>query len=176
MSTLQPVIHVLQHSSDENVMEQFFEHESLIWIDWREDEGDIIQYFNDQLPESDQITCEIIDIDKPRGVDIVLSSHDRKLTIPFADDRTDRDSAIRAMQDMIAPRYQIRWFMESLGNDTLAYLLLSTEQWAELEKQFGKEKLEFHFQPITSESVMFSLDMDEVFGLIETRQKARTSE
>ncbi|MBB6019072.1 hypothetical protein HNR77_000129 [Paenibacillus sp. JGP012] len=106
----------------------------------------------------------------------MLSSHDHKLTIPFADDRTDRDSAIRAMQEMIGPRYQIRWFMESLGNDTLAFLLLSTEQWAELEKQFGKEKLEFHFQPITSESVMFSLDMDEVFGLIETRQKVRTSE
>jgi hypothetical protein len=176
MSTLQPIIHVLRHSSDEDVVEQFFEHELLIWIDWREDEGDIIQYFNDRLPESDQIKCEIIDIDKPRGVDIVLSSNDQKLKIPFADDRTDRDSAIRAMQEMIAPRYQIRWFMESLGNDTLAYLLLSTVQWTELEKQFGKEKLEFHFQPITSESIMFSLDMDEVFTLVETRQKARTSE
>ena len=70
---------------------------------------------------------------------MVLSSNDRKLTIPFADDRTDRDSAIRAMQVMLAPRYQIRWFMESLGNDTLAYLLLSTEQWAEIENQFGKK-------------------------------------
>ena len=176
MSTLQPIIHVLQHSADEDVVEQFFEHEPLIWIDWREDEGDIIQYFNGQLPESDQIKCEIIDIDKPRGVDIVLSSNDRKHTIPFADDRTDRDSAIRAMQEMIAPRYQIRWFMESLGNDTLAYLLLSTEQWTELENQFSKEKLEFYFQPVTNESNMFSLDMDEVFTLIETRQKARTSE
>nr|WP_154983055.1 hypothetical protein [Paenibacillus xylanexedens] len=77
---------------------------------------------------------------------------------------------------MIAPRYQIRWFMESLGNDTLAYLLLSTEQWTELENQFSKEKLEFYFQPVTNESNMFSLDMDEVFTLIETRQKARTSE
>lgn len=176
MSTLQPIIHVLQHSSDEDVMEQFFEYKSLIWIDWREDEGDIIHYFNDQLPESHQIQCEIIEIDKPRGVDIVLSSGERTLTIPFADDRTDRDNAIRAMEEMIAPQYHIRWFMESLGSDTLAFLLLSTEQWTELEKQFGKEKLEFHFQPITSESIMFSLDMDEVFTLIETRQKARTSE
>ncbi len=51
MSTLQPIIHVLQHSSDD-VMKQFFEYESLIWIDWREDEGDIIHYFNGQLSES----------------------------------------------------------------------------------------------------------------------------
>lgn len=176
MSTLQPIIHVLKHSSDEDVIEQFFEYESLIWIDWREDEGDIIHYFNGQLPESHQIQCKIIQIDKPRGVDIVLSSDERTLTIPFADDWTDRDSAVRAMEEMIAPQYQIRWFMESLGSDTLAFLLLSTEQWMELEKQFGKEKLEFHFQPITSKSMMFSLDVDDVFKLIETRQKARTSE
>ncbi|KAA8784354.1 glutathione reductase [Paenibacillus amylolyticus] len=176
MSTLQPIIHVLQHSSDEDVIEQFFEYESLIWIDWREDEGDVIHYFNDQLPEPHQIQCKIIQIDKPRGVDIVLSSDERTLTIPFADDRTDRDSAVRAMEEMIAPQYQIRWFMESLGSDTLAFLLLSTEQWGELENQFGKEKLEFHFQPVTSESAMFSLDMDDVFTLVETRQKARTSE
>ncbi|RPK30001.1 hypothetical protein [Paenibacillus xylanexedens] len=106
----------------------------------------------------------------------MLSSDERTLTIPFADDRTDRDSAVRAMKEIIAPQYQIRWFMESLGSDTLAFLLLSTEQWTELEKQFGKEKLEFHFQPITCESMMFSLDVDDVFKIIETRQKARTSE
>ncbi|GBG07750.1 hypothetical protein PAT3040_02311 [Paenibacillus agaridevorans] len=176
MSTLQPIVHVLQHSSDEAVVEQFFENESLIWIDWREYEEDVIKYFNDQLPESHQIKYEMIEIDKPRGVDIVLSSGDRQLTIPFADDRTDRDSTIRAMQEMIAPRYQIRWFMESLGNDTLAFLLLSTEQWSELERQFGKDKLEFHFQPVTSESVMFYLDMDDVFDLIKIREQARTSE
>lgn len=176
MNKLQPIIHVLQHSSDEDIMEQFFDYEALIWIDWREDEGDIIQYFNDQLPESDRIKCDIIEIDKPRDIDIVLSSGDRKLTIPFADDQTDRDSAIRCMQEMIAPRYQIRWFMGSLGSDTLAFLLLSAEQWVELEKQFGKEKLEFHFQPITNESAMFSLDMDDVFTLIETRQKVYPSD
>ncbi|WP_270169821.1 hypothetical protein [Paenibacillus sp. SYP-B4298] len=176
MSTLQPIIHVLQHSSDEAVLEEFVEHESLIWVDWREDEEDVIQYFNNQLPEAHQIKCEMIEIDKPRGVDIVLSSADRKLTIPFADDKTDRDSAIRSMQEMIAPHYEIRWFMASLGSDTLAFLLLSTEQWAELERQFGKEKLEFHFQPITSDSVMFSLDMDDVFTLIKERQEAHASE
>lgn len=176
MHSLQPIIHVLQHSSDEAVVEQFFENESLIWIDWREYEEDVIHYFNNKLPESHQIKCEIIEINKPRSVDIVLRSSDCKLTIPFADDRTDRDSAIRAMQEMIAPHYQIRWFMDSLGSDTLAFLLLSTEQWSELERQFGKEKLEFHFQPVTSESVMFYLDVDNVFALIKKREQARTSE
>ena len=49
MSELQPIIQFLQHSSDDAVVEQFFEYESLIWIDWREDEEDLIQYFKPRM-------------------------------------------------------------------------------------------------------------------------------
>ncbi len=66
-------------------------------MDWREYEEDVIHYFNDQLPESDPIKYKIIEIDKPRGIAIVLRSDSRELTIPFAEDRTDRDKAIRSM-------------------------------------------------------------------------------
>lgn len=172
MGKLQSIIHFMQHATDEDVVEQLFENEMLIWIDWREYEEDVISYFNHHLPVGEQIKCEVINIDKPRGVDIVLSTDQHKLTIPFADERTDRDTSIRAMQEMVAPRYQIRWYMGSLGSDTLAFVLLPAEQWTELEERFGKEKVEFHFQPVTSESVMFDLDADEVFRTIRLREKA----
>lgn len=141
----------------------------LIWIDWREAEEDLIDYFNEQLSVSDQINCEIIEIDKPRGVDIVLSSQENSMTIPFADDVTDRDSAIRAMQEMLSPQYQIRWFMESLGNDTLAFALLPVVQWKELEQQFDKRKVDYYFQPVTNTSVMFEMGIDEVDLLMKSR-------
>jgi len=176
MSKQQAISHVLQNPADEAVVEQFFDNEEvLIWVDWREYEEDLISYFNQHLPEADQIHCEMINIDKPRGIDIVLSSTERKMTIPFAEEVTDRDSAIRAMQAMIAPAYQIRWYMESLGNDTLAFVLMQTEQWLEQEEQFGKEKVQFYFQPVTSESVMFSLDADDVFGQVEARANSLSS-
>ncbi|AVK86915.1 glutathione reductase [Lysinibacillus sp. B2A1] len=138
-------------------------------MDWREAEEDLIDYFNEQLPVSDQINCEIIEIDKPRGVDIVLSSQENSMTIPFADDVTDRDSAIRAMQEMLSPQYQIRWFMESLGNDTLAFALLPVVQWKELEQQFDKRKVDYYFQPVTNTSVMFEMGIDEVDLLMKSR-------
>jgi len=176
MSKQQAILHVLQHAADEAVVEQFLDNqEVLIWVDWREYEEDLISYFNQHLPEADQIHYEMINIDKPRGIDIVLSSSERKLVIPFAEEKTDRDSAIRAMQEMIAPAYQIRWYLESLGNDTLAFVLMQTAQWLELEEQFGKDKVEFYFQPVTNESVMFNLDADDVFAQVEARANSLSS-
>lgn len=168
MMKQQKIAHFLTHQ----VVEDIYDEENvLIWIDWREAEEDLIDYFNEQLPMSDRIDCEIIEIDKPRGVDITLSLKEKKLTIPFADDVTDRDSAIRAMQEMIAPHYQIRWFIESLGGDTLAFVLLPTAQWNELERQFGERKVHYYFHVIAKDSTMFQMDFDEVSALLEAREK-----
>lgn len=159
----------------EEVLEKLWEEDKLlVWIDWREYEEDIIDYFNEHLAEMAKIVCEMQEIDKPRGVDIVLTSKEKSMTVPFADDRTDRDSAIRAMQEIIAPYNQIRWFMESLGGDTLAFVLLSTEQWMELEQQFGKEKVQFYFQVITNDSVMFEMGMEEMDAKMQARDQARS--
>ncbi|MCT6924366.1 hypothetical protein [Metasolibacillus sp.] len=168
MMKQQKIAHFLTHQVAEDIYD---EENVLIWIDWREAEEDLIDYFNEQLPMSDRIDCEIIEIDKPRGVDITLSLKEKKLTIPFADDVTDRDSAIRAMQEMIAPHYQIRWFIESLGGDTLAFVLLPTAQWNELERQFGERKVHYYFHVITKDSTMFQMDFDEVSALIEARER-----
>ncbi|MEK5231292.1 hypothetical protein MHB42_05905 [Lysinibacillus sp. FSL K6-0232] len=170
LTNQQQVAQFLKHAIVEDIYEQF---NVLVWIDWREAEEDVIAYFNEQLPITDQIACKIAEIDKPRGVDIVLTSQEKMMTIPFADDRTDRDSAIRAMQDMLSPRYQIRWFMESLGDDTLAFVLLPARQWKELEQQFGKRKVDYYFQPVTNSSVMFELDIDEVMAYIQQRDTER---
>jgi len=166
MTNQQKIAEFLNNLTLEEIYDQ---SDLLIWIDWREAEEDLIDYFNEQLPEPDRIDCEIVEIDKPRGEDIILSSQEKKMTIPFADDVTDRDSAIRAMQEMLSPQYQIRWFMESLGNDTLAFALLPTVQWEELVQQFGKHKVDYYFQPITNTSVMFDMGIDEVDALMNLR-------
>lgn len=166
MTNQQKIAEFLNNLTLEEIYDQ---SNLLIWIDWREAEEDLIDYFNEQLPEPDRIDCEIVEIDKPRGVDIILSSQEKKMTIPFSDDVTDRDSAIRAMQEMLSPQYQIRWFMESLGNDTLAFALLPAVQWKELVQQFGKHKVDHYFKPVTNTSVMFDMGIDEVDALMNLR-------
>lgn len=67
----------------------------------------------------------------------------------------------------------VRWFVESLGNDTLGFTVLSGAEWANLEDEFGTDIVRYYFEPINLESNMFNLDMDEVFTLLELRENKR---
>ena len=52
---------------------------------------------------------------------------------------------LKTLNKIIQPEYEIRLFMESLGSDTLAFVPLSKEEWEELEKEFGEEKVNYYF-------------------------------
>ena len=76
-------------SPDEN-RDEFWESEDLVWIDWREDDESIIEYFNEKLPLEDNIQFECVEIEKERGIDIILKKDGSVEKIPYADDFTDR--------------------------------------------------------------------------------------
>ncbi|MGE7693912.1 hypothetical protein ACQKNC_07305 [Lysinibacillus sp. NPDC094177] len=151
--------------------ESFWDSEALIWVDWRDFDDSIVEYFNEYLLEEDKIKFELVENNKPRGVDIFLIKDEVKKAIPYGEERTDRDTTLKAIQGFIAPKYQIRWYMDSLGGDTLAFCVLPTEKWLQLEKEYGEEKVTYYFAPLSQDSVMFELDMDEVFDLLEKRKR-----
>lgn len=157
-------------SPNEN-RDEFWENDELIWIDWREYEESIIKYFNEKLPPEDQIEFECKESEKEREIDIVLEKNGVKIEIPYADEYTDRDTTLRSIEKYIEPKYQIRWYMDSLGSDTLAFCIGLTSDWNLIGEEFGKEKLDFYFKPIDEESIMFEMDINEVFDLIEKREK-----
>ena len=43
-----------------------------------------------------------------------------------------------------------------------------------MEQEFGAEKVAFYFAPVQADSVMFEMDMNEVFALLEQRGEAQT--
>lgn len=77
---------------------------------------------------------------------------------------------LKSIQEYVAPKYQIRWYMDSLGSDTLAFCIGLTAKWEQLEQEFGTEKVVYYFTPIHKDTVMFEMDMNEVFDLIEQRE------
>jgi len=151
-------------------MENFFNSRAITWIDWREYDEDIISYFNGLLPQEDIVDVEIKEIKLGRGIDIILKKGNKSLTIPYEDDRTDRDITIKTLNDFISPKYQIRVFMESIGDDTLAFTVLNSDEWKELENEFGKEKLEFFFTPVSQFKGIFNMSMKEVMKISKKRQ------
>lgn len=156
-------------AAPEENKDEFWESDALIWVDWRDFDESIIRYFNEKLPDEDKVLFECVKIEKARGVDILLKKNGVSTAIPYADDCTDRDTTLKSIQEYISPKYQIRWYMDSLGGDTLAFCIELTSQWEQLEQEFGAEKVTYYFAPIQTDSVMFEMSMDEVFDLLEQR-------
>ena len=154
-------------------MENFFNSRAITWIDWREYDEDIISYFNCLLPQEDIVDVEIKEIKLGRGIDIILKKDNKTLAIPYEDDETDRDITIKTLDEFISPKYQIRLFSESLGDDTLAFTVLNSNEWKELENEFGKEKLEFFFTPVSQFKGIFNMSMKEVKKIYTEREVLR---
>ena len=146
-----------------------FDSEAIIWIDWREDDEDVVNYFNDMMDEP--IDIQTVSNGKPYGDDIVLKNGNKELQIPYGDEQ-DRDVTIKYFNDFVKPDYEVRWFAESLGNDTLGFTVLSGAEWAKLNDEFGVDTVRYYFEPINLESNMFNLDMDEVFALLALRENS----
>lgn len=153
-----------------NNMEKFFNSEAITWVDWREYDEDIISYFNGLLPQEDIVNVEIKEIKLGRGIDIILKKDNKTLTIPYKDDKTDRDITIKTLNEFIIPKYQIRVFMESIGDDTIAFTILNSDEWKGLENSVGKEKLDFFFTPVSELNRMFNMSIDEAMDISKKRQ------
>ena len=154
-------------------MENFFNSRAITWIDWREYDEDIISYFNCLLPQEDIVDVEIKEIKLGRGIDIILKKDNKTLAIPYEDDETDRDITIKTLDEFISPKYQIRLFSESLGDDTLAFTVLNADEWKDLENEFGKEKLDFFFTPVSQFKGIFNMSMKEVKKIYTEREVLR---
>lgn len=150
-------------------LNDLFDSEAIIWIDWREYDEDVVNYFNDMMDKP--IDIQTVSNGKPYGDDIVLKKGDKELQIPYGDEQ-DRDVTIKYFNDFIKPDYEVRWFVESLGNDTLGFTVLSGAEWAKLDDEFGADTVRYYFEPINLESNMFNLDMDEVFALLALRENS----
>ena len=151
-------------------LDDLFDSEAIIWIDWREYDEDVVNYFNDMMAEP--IDIKTVSNGKAYGDDIVLQKGDKELQIPYGDEQ-DRDVTIKYFNDFVKPDYEVRWFIESLGNDTLGFTVLSGAEWAKLEDEFGADIVRYYFEPIDLESNIFNLDMDEVSELLELRENNR---
>lgn len=169
MSKIYNEIKEFLKNSTENI-EDFYDSDAITWVDWREYDEDIISYFNGLLPQEDIIDIEIKEIKLGRGINIILKKNNKSLTIPYEDDKTDRDITIKTLNDFISPKYQIRVFMESLCDDTIAFTVLNADEWKELENEFGKEKLNFFFTPVSELKEMFNMTMKEVMKISEQRK------
>ena len=147
---------------DTNNFEELLESDTLIWVDNREYDEDIISYVNEKL--EDKIEIVLKDNGKSYGEDIYLKHKDKSFMIPYKE-KMDRDTTIKSINEFIQPKYEIRFCLESLGNDTLAFVVLTKDLWKQLENEFDKEKVNYYFEEIDFKSKIFDMDVDTIFKI-----------
>ena len=161
-------------NEDRESFDNFWENsQKLVWIDWREYDEDIINYIEGVI-QSGELSGKSKDADNEMGFDIFIEWKGIEYKISYPNkEGSDRDTTIKTLNKIIQPEYEIRLFMESLGNDTLAFVPLLKIEWEELEKEFGEEKVNYYFSKIDDESKMFDLDMDELFEILDKRKEIK---
>ena len=159
----------LKQENKENE-DEIFESFAVIWIDWGKYDEDIVEYFNKKLPDTAKITVEFVNNQKSYGNDIILKNGNKSLQIPYGE-VMERDVTIKYVNEFIKPEYEIRWFMESLGSDTLAFSLLSNDEWKKLEAEFGSDFVKHCFSLVNLDIKMFDLSIDEVMKYMESYKK-----
>ena len=140
-------------------VEQFYESQALIEIDWREYDEDIVKYFNKAIGNMISICRE--DNKKPYGDDIILIYKDKSMIIPYQE-KMDRDTTIKSINELIKDDFSIRLLVDSAEDDTLLFCVLPNEQWEMLEKEFRENNLNRYFIKVTPMIKMFDLPYDVV--------------
>ena len=140
-------------------VEQFYESQALIEIDWREYDEDIVKYFNKAIGNMISVCRE--DNKKPYGDDIILIYKDKSMRIPYKE-KMDRDITIKSINEVIKDDFSVRLLVDSAEDDTFAFCVLPNEQWEMLEKEFGKNNLNRYFIKVTPKIKMFDLQYDVV--------------
>jgi hypothetical protein len=127
---------VLEFASKERIRALLDDDTTVFWVDWREGEGDIIRYCEAVL-QTGSLTAEQVRAATPRGSDLFISFNGKRIRAPLLNGPEDRHIALCALNQVLAPDYEIRFCIHSNGSDTLAFLPLPSTKWAELEQRYG---------------------------------------
>ncbi len=122
-------------------------------VDWREEDDAIIEYCEKCL-KTNVLSAEMKQISD--GLELTVHYEDRTYTEKVI----DRDRTIILLNEIMKPKYEIRFCRISDGSDTLAFLALSDQEWVELTERYGKEKIDRCFEPIHKDTVLFNRAYD----------------
>lgn len=126
----------------------------IFWIDWREHDDAIVDYIEASL-QTGALSAKIND--KP--------AEELELQVLFEGNTyskmiVDRDDTLIWLNSILQPKYEIRFCKQSLGSDTLAFIALSHDDWEQLSKQYGIERINELFGTITPGSKFFNTELE----------------
>lgn len=126
----------LESPSQENIQTLFDDDETVFWVDWREEDDAIVEYCESIL-KTGSLSAEVVDADNEAGFEMYITFKDKCAKVPLVVGPEDHHITLVALNEILAPDYEIRFCIDSNGSDTVAFLPLPTEAWRQLEAEYG---------------------------------------
>ena len=154
----------------EERIDVLWEDKDILWIDWREYDEEIIKCC-EKILQTGELDGEVRESESDMGFDVIIKFRNKEHIIKYPGEGADRDTTIKELNKIITPDYEIRFWMDSIGSDTLGFIPKKLKYWEELAMEFGKEKVRKYFSVINDNSRMFDMEMNEIFKLMEELKK-----
>ncbi|CAK7058435.1 MULTISPECIES: hypothetical protein [Fusobacterium] len=154
----------------EDRIDVLWEDKDILWVDWREYDEAIIKHC-EKILQTGELDGEARESESDMGFDIVIKFRNKEYIIKYPGEEADRDTTIKTLNKVLSPDYEIRFWLDSIGSDTLAFIPKESKYWRELENEFGTEKVRKYFSVIDENSRMFDMEMNEIFKLMEELKK-----
>jgi hypothetical protein len=133
---IQRVQAVLESPTEHAVRALLDDASTVFWVDWRQEDETIADACEVVLGTG-RLSGELAETDTNEGYEIYIRYGGRRVRVPLTYSGADRHVTLCALNEALAPDYEVRFCIDSNGGDTLAFLPLPTAQWAELEQRYG---------------------------------------
>jgi hypothetical protein len=126
-----PALRQILVDRDEAAFERIYYEDKcqhLFSVDWKQGDDEIVQFCADCL-DLPSLSGEWRD----GQLFILLAGHERR--VPLVEDIEDRHITICTLNDMLSPKFEIRYIVASGGSDTAGFAALSCADWQLLESE-----------------------------------------
>ena len=103
-----------------------------VWVDWRDMDSSVVEYFADSLKE-DLLTGQETE------TSLVITYEGRTIDLSIEEISKERYNTIRAINKLIAPNYEIRAVRRSMRGDTHCFLIAPSWLWQNLQEPYSEQ-------------------------------------
>jgi hypothetical protein len=137
---------VVQQPTNSHSAAIFEDRENILWIDWRDEEESIVSQVQERVGVAD-LTATLAESDNPWGYTVMISRGATSRTISPELGLDARHATLNALDELLAPEFQIRYVTETNGSDTFGVVVEKAADWQFLFAKYGRRVNE-HFCPI----------------------------
>jgi hypothetical protein len=139
-------------------------HPGVFWVDWREADDYIVNLAAQALGRDDLSS-------RWDSKTLHIDFEGRSTVVPLEQKPGEQDIILAALNRALNPQFELRWIRASHGGDTLAFQILSGEDWAALQSRHGAS-LDAAFARLDPDRPLFQSSEPQVAASPETAAAA----